>query len=125
MTEETPLQELENEPTAPVVDATEETKEVTPEAQEAERVAKNDARLAQRNKTITKNWRKSQAEAAELRAENRELKAKNEIKVKPEKENYYDNEEKYATDSQQWDAQVREKIRAEERAAIETETGKK
>jgi len=128
MNEQTPQEELQVEPETAVIETVEEVVEKTPEqveeAKEAEK-AKGKQRLSDRNKTLTYQAREAQREAKALRRENEELKQANQLKSKPDPDNYVD-EDKLEADNQRWGQQEEDRIRADERARVrQQEAGRK
>lgn len=129
--EETPQEELENEPTTPVVeenldnlDVSEESSEESSEEKEEkapETKAQARERLSDRNKKLTFQAREAQRERDALRKENEELKARNALKEKPDPDNY-DDHDKLEEDNKRWSQQEEDRIRADERARLKRES---
>lgn len=127
MQEETALDELKNEPVAPVVEPKEEVKEsgqdgVSHESAEdrAKEKEKAKRRLSDRNKDLTKYWRKEQRKNEELEQRLKKYEEANKIKEEPDVESY-DDFNKFKQDNAKWQEQERQRIREEEREAIKQE----
>ena len=119
MVEENALEELEQEPETSVVEE-EEGKEEVKEGEEKKEAPKEN-RYSKRVKTLNANWREEQRKNLALTKENEELKAANNLKSKPNPDDYEDNPEALQADNKKWDDQERSKIRKEERESLRQE----
>jgi hypothetical protein len=128
LTEETTaLEELETEPTEPVVeeDKTEESEEKTEEKAEGDDKPKpKENRYSKTVKKYHANWREEQRKSTRLQKELDEIKEAKKLKKAPEADDYEDGVVP-DKDKKQWDNQTREEIREEERNRIKQENHEK
>lgn len=125
-TEETTLQELENEPEEPVIEQGEVAEEGTEsEPQEEPKESKpKENRYSKRVKGLNTQLREEQRARIALEERLKKFEEANKLTEEPNPDTYEDPD-KYRKDRNTWNEQEREKIRQEERENLKRENAQK
>ena len=119
MTEETPQEELANEPTEPVIESNLEEKAEKPKEQK-----KPDNRYSKRVEELNTKFREEQREKETLAARVAELEEQSKIKEEPDPDSYVDDG-KLREDQNKWKSQETARIKQEARQELQQENARK